>query len=160
MASSSSGDPVERARETCLRVLEHRPHSRLELLTKLRRKGIPDGVSNPVLDRLTEVGLVDDDAFARAWVASRQRRRPQGRRGLQAELLKRGVHRDIVTAVLEDTLNAEDALAAAQRALAPKTAQLRGLAPDAAQRKAAQFLLRRGFDYETARLAVERALKG
>jgi len=150
---------MERAREACLRFLEHRPHSRFELLTKLRRKGMSDAVSKQVLDRLTRVGLVDDAAFARAWVESRQRRRPQGRRGLAAELAKRGVSREVVEAVLSEQKETEGDLETALRALEPKKTQLRNLSREAAQRRASQFLLRRGFDYGTAREAVERFLE-
>jgi regulatory protein len=125
--------------------------SRYELEQILRRKGVPPEVGAPILDRLTEAGLVDDMAFARAFVASRQRTRPRGRMGLVAELKKRGIDGDVIDAVLDDWTASEDPVDAARRAVAPKLRSLAGKPAPEVRRKAEQFLLRRGFGFETAR---------
>ena len=99
-------DPAAAARTICLRLLAVRSRSRAELAAALRRKGIPEDVAESVLDRLDDVGLVDDAAFAELTVHSAHTYRGLGRRALGAELRKRGVPDEI----------ARDAVAAVQPA--------------------------------------------
>lgn len=146
--------PEERAREICLRALERRMQSRRELERKLRQKGIEPAAAAAVLDRLTEVGLVDDLAFARMFVASRQRTRPRGRRALFAELLRKGVAAEVAEGVLDETLEEEDPVEAARRAVASRRRGAAGKGDAGAKRKAEQFLIRRGFSYEVVRRAL------
>jgi regulatory protein len=128
--------------------------TRKDLAQILTRKGIPPEAATAVLDRLQEVGLVNDEAYARAFVASRQRTRPRGTRGLSSELYAKGVPRDIIDRVLEETEESEDPVEAARRAVAPKLRALSGKPPAEIRRKAEQFLLRRGFSYSAAREAL------
>lgn len=87
--------PAAEAQGVCLRLLTARPRSRAELADALRRRGIPDEVGEPVLDRLSQVGLVDDVAFAESAVRSAHRHRGLGRRALRTELRRRGVQSEI-----------------------------------------------------------------
>jgi regulatory protein len=64
-------DPAEKAREICLRLLAIRPRTRTELASALKQRGIDADVADEVLTRYGEVGMVDDRAFASAWVTSR-----------------------------------------------------------------------------------------
>jgi regulatory protein len=84
-----------------------RPRTRAELATALARRHIPDGVIAEVLDRYDEVGIIDDAAFARAWVSSRHQGRGLARRALAGELRRRGVDTEVVNEALE-TLDDED----------------------------------------------------
>jgi regulatory protein len=87
--------PAARAQGICLRLLTARPRSRTELADALRRCGIPEEVGEPVLDRLGEVGLIDDAAFAELAVHSAHRYRGLGRRALRTELQRKGVPSEI-----------------------------------------------------------------
>lgn len=87
--------PAAEAQRICLRLLTARPRSRAELADALRRRGIPKEVGEPVLDRLSQVGLVDDVAFAESAVRSAHRHRGLGRRALRTELRRRGVQSEI-----------------------------------------------------------------
>ena len=102
-APAEAGDPTAAARAICLRLLTARPRSRAELATALRRRGISDDVAGAALDRLEDVGLVDDAALAEVAVHSGHTYRGLGRRALGAELRRRGVPdeiaRDAVAAV-------------------------------------------------------------
>ena len=128
--------------------------TRHQLAQLLQRKRIPSEISVAVLDRLQEVGLLNDEAYARAFVASRQRTRPRGNRGLSSELWAKGIAPDVIQRVLVDSEEAEDPVATARRALEPKLRQLAGKPPDERRRKAEQFLLRRGFSYEVTRAVL------
>jgi regulatory protein len=75
----------------CLHLLTARPHSRAELIDALCARGISEEVSKPVLDRLCEVGLVDDTAFAESVVYAGHHGRGLSRRVLRVELARSGV---------------------------------------------------------------------
>jgi regulatory protein len=84
----------------CLRLLTVRARTRTELAGQLAKRGYPDDVSTRVLDRLADVGLVDDVDFAEQWVHSRRVNAGKGKRALAAELRTKGVDNDVITSVL------------------------------------------------------------
>lgn len=90
-AEDPPGDPESVARAICLRMLTAAPRTRAELADALARRGVPDEAAGRVLGRYAEVGLIDDTAFAAAWVGSRHVGRGLARRALSAELRQRGV---------------------------------------------------------------------
>lgn len=92
----------EQARALCLRLLTARARTRAELEGQLAKRGYPDDVSALVLDRLTDVGLVDDTDFAEQWVRSRRINAGKGKRALAAELRTKGVDNEVITAALAD----------------------------------------------------------
>jgi regulatory protein len=92
----------EQARDVCLRLLTVRARTRAELEGQLAKRGYPDDVSAKVLDRLAEVGLVDDEDFAEQWVRSRHANSGKGKRALAVELRKKGVDGEIISAALAE----------------------------------------------------------
>src|ERR1700678_1064873 len=138
------GDPEARARQICLRLLTIAPRTRAHLAQALHRRGVPDEAAENVLSRFTDVGLIDDAAFARAWVESRHHSRGLSRRSLSAELRRNGVaNEDIREAV--DTLDPEQEVATARRLVEQKMAATRSQPPEARARKAAGLLARKGY---------------
>jgi regulatory protein len=111
----SPEDPAKReeqARALCLRLLTARARTRSELAERLTKRGYTDDVSVRVLDRLAEVGLVDDADFAEQWVRSRQINGGKGKRALAVELRNKGVDGDVI----DEALAGIDAGAERQRA--------------------------------------------
>jgi SOS response regulatory protein OraA/RecX len=100
--SGPPADPEAAAREICLRLLSFSPRTRAQLADALRRKGVEEEIAERVLGRYTEVGLIDDEAFARAWVQSRHTGRGLARRALAAELRQRGVADETVKDAVEE----------------------------------------------------------
>ena len=92
----------EQARALCLRLLTARARTRAELESQLAKRSYPDDVSSRVLDRLTDVGLIDDADFAEQWVRSRRVNAGKGKRALAAELRTKGVDNEVITAALAD----------------------------------------------------------
>ena len=90
----------EQARNLCLRLLTARARTRAELAGQLAKRGYPDEVSDRVLDRLGQVGLVDDADFAEQWIRSRRANAGKGKRALAAELRTKGVDNEVITAAL------------------------------------------------------------
>jgi regulatory protein len=102
-------------------------------------------VAAEVLDRYDEVGLVDDDAFAKAWVASRHHGRGLAGRALAGELRRKGVDDETVGAALTD-LDPETETATAKALVARKLRTVRpGDRPDATLRRLIGMLARKGY---------------
>jgi regulatory protein len=112
VARRSSSPPAGTAQDAAVRYLAGRAHSRLELRRKLVRNGFDAGEVEAALDRLTELGYLDDAAFARALV--RRRSAGRGPAALAAELTSKGIGRDGVAAALAD-FDPDSQLAAATR---------------------------------------------
>ncbi|MGW5875633.1 regulatory protein RecX [Nocardiopsis terrae] len=118
-----SGEKLEnKARNLVLRMLTHSPRTRAQLERSLHRREYPDEVVDAVLNGLDEVGLIDDAAFARGWVNSRQYSRHLSRRALTQELRTRGIEEETVREAVAEVSDEDEQDAA--RALARKS--LRG----------------------------------
>jgi regulatory protein len=150
-------DPATRAREICLHQLAARPRSRNELAGKLRRSGVDEDVAEAVLNRLTEVGLIDDAAFASMVVSSARTGRGLGRRGLAHELSRRGVDAEVSAAALADV--DDDSEEASARALvARRLPSLAAAAPPVRARRLAALLARKGYSGDVARNVLNEML--
>jgi regulatory protein len=143
-SESEAGDPEAQARQICLRLLTAAPRTRAQLATALRRRGIPAGAAEAVLGRFADVGLIDDAAFARAWVESRHYSRGLSRRSLSAELRRQGVETEEIREAV-DALDPEQEVATARRLVEQKMAATRGQPPEARVRRAAGALARKGY---------------
>jgi regulatory protein len=150
-------DPAELAREICLRQLATRPRTRAELATALRKRGISDEVAAEVLDRYDEVGLIDDAAFAKAWVSSRHHGRGLARRALAGELRRRGVDSELVGEALEE-LDGETEAATARVLVDRKLRGIGRAEPDAIFRRLVSMLARKGYPAGLAIKVVKDAL--
>lgn len=147
-SAERDADPETMARAILLRQLAARARTRHELEGALAKRNVPEGVAAGVLDRFEAVGLVDDAAFARQWVASRQARRHLSRGHLRQELQRKGVSRDDIEAALAD-VDWTDEMEAA-RALGRKKLQTLGEVDEATRyRRLAGVLARRGFPAAT-----------
>ncbi|MGY0006029.1 regulatory protein RecX [Micromonospora sp. I033] len=149
-------DEAEVAREICLRQLAVRPRTRAELAGALAKRGISEEVADQVLDRYDEVGIVDDAAFARAWVSSRHNGRGLARRALANELRQRGVDGEVAGEAL-DELDEETEAETARVLVERKLRTARG-EPDAVFRRLVGMLARKGYPAGVAIRAVKDAL--
>lgn len=145
------------ARTICLRLLTAAPRTRAQLAAALQRRNVPADAAEAVLDRLTGVGLVDDDAFAAAWVQSRHNGRGLSRRALAAELRQRGVPAATVEQAVE-TLDDEAEAIAARRLADRRLAATAGLPLDVRRRRALGILARKGYPAGLASRVVREAL--
>jgi regulatory protein len=121
-----------------------RPRTRSELATALRQRGIDDAVAAEVLSRYGEVGMVDDHAFARAWVSSRHHGRGLARRALASELRQKGVDSETVGHAL-DELDPDTEAATARALVERKLRTERGGATEALLRRLVGMLARKGY---------------
>ncbi|MDA0563965.1 recombination regulator RecX [Streptomonospora sp. S1-112] len=137
-------DPEAKARGICLRLLTSAPRTRAQLAQALRRRGIDDDVAESVLGRFSEVGIIDDAAFADAWVDSRHAGRGLGRRALAAELRQRGVAEETVREAVDD-LTPDQEEDTARRLVRRKLAATRDHDPAVRARRTLGMLARKGY---------------
>lgn len=149
-------DPYEVAREICLRLLAVRPRTRAELATALKKRGVAAEVSRDILERYAEVGMIDDTAFAKAWVTTRHHSKGLAGRALAHELRRRGVDDQAVTEALTEL----DSETEAQTALELAIRKLRSThgEPEAVFRRLLGMLARKGYSGGVAVRAVKEAL--
>jgi regulatory protein len=144
MSKTEVGDPEAQARQICLRLLAIAPKTRAQLARALHRRGVPDEAAEAVLARFADVGLIDDAAFARAWVESRHYSHGLSRRSLSAELRRQGVETEEIRDAV-DTLDPEQEVATARRLVEQKMAGTRSQPPEFRARRAAGTLARKGY---------------
>jgi regulatory protein len=150
-------DPESVARGVCLRALTGTPKTRQQLADLLTKRGVPDDAAEAVLDRFTEVGLIDDAAYARAWVSSRQAGRGLARRALSAELRAKGVDPEVAAEAVEQ-VDDEDERAAAQRLVERRMPSMRRLDRVTASRRLMGMLARKGYNGGLAAAVIREAL--
>ncbi|MBM3144317.1 MAG: regulatory protein RecX [Chloroflexi bacterium] len=142
----------EKAYQRALNLLSYRIRAEAEIRRNLVEHDTPESVIEEVVERLRRAKLVDDLDFARSWVENRSEFRPRGRRALQNELRQKGIAREIIAEVLQNSNEEELAYRAAKENVrkyrTPEWPEFR--------RKLLAFLARRGFEYATAAPVVER----
>lgn len=145
------------ARKILLDALTGQSRSRKELADRLAKRGVPEDLGNRLLDRFTEVGLIDDAAFAQLWVESRQRSRGLAPRALAQELRRKGVDDDTVRGALEQ-IDEADQRAAARALVIRKARSMRGVDTTTATRRLAELLARKGYSAGLAFSVVREVL--
>lgn len=151
-------DPETLARTIVLRKLTSQARTRQQLADALADRDVPDDTAATVLDRMEEVGLVDDGAFARDWVESRQSRRRLSRSALRRELITRGVGREHIDEALAQ-VDEDDELEAARALVEKKLRSMSRLEPEVQYRRLAGALARRGFSSGIASRVLEEYLR-
>jgi regulatory protein len=148
--------------EAAARFLEARSRSVAEVRRRLSSAGYRADLIEGAIARMGDLGMLDDEAFARAWVESRDRARPRGERALQNELRLKGIDRAVVDAVLEQRRSAEGEAHAPDRDAAERLLERHARSldriPDPRRRRerAYALLARNGFDPETCREVAAR----
>lgn len=155
--SDPDADPVEVGKQIVLRQLSHAPKTRHQLAQVLASRNVPDEAAEAALDRITELGYIDDAAFAREWVESRHRCKGLSERVLRRELVDRGVATDLIDEALL-VVDADSERAAAAALVAKKLRSLRGLDRESQTRRLVGLLGRKGYPPGMAFSLVREAL--
>ena len=148
---------VAACREAALKLLERARRTQSDLATRLADKSYAPETIAEVLERLVEVGLVDDTEYARAFLAGRWGRKPAGWRRLQQELRGKGVSDESVTAarnIIEAREGAVDEVAVAGKVVAQARRRYAKLDPRKQQQRLFALLVRRGYSGEVIRAAL------
>lgn len=146
-------DEVKKAITAALNLISFRPRASGELQRKLREKGYPPEAAEAAVQRMLELGYLNDVDFADRWIENRQEHKPRSRMMLQQELMQKGVDRDLIRDALDDVEIDEvsDALQLAQK----KAASMSGLDQATRHRRLSGFLGRRGYGFDVIRKVLE-----
>jgi regulatory protein len=150
-------NPESVARAIVLRKLTAAPRTRAQLADDLRRRNVPDDVATTVLDRFTDVGLIDDRAFADGWVRSRHAQRGLSRRSLAYELRNKGVADDLVADAVAG-VGDDDERRAAEQLVARRLPSLQRFDREVQLRRLVGMLARKGYPGGLAMQVVRDAL--
>lgn len=156
-AQDKEPDPREVARTIALRKLTAAPQSRATLEAALATKDVPPDAAAEVLDRFTEVGLLDDAAYAQMLVRTRHEERHLGRRALAQELRRKGIDEETARDALAQ-VDDDDEYAAALTMARKKARATAGLEAQVRRRRIVGALARRGFGGDVVRRALDEAL--
>ncbi len=157
LADMSAAEQIDAAKETILNILSMVAKSRKQLFDRLLEKGYSAEVANVALDRLAEVGIVDDVAFANLWAASRHSSSGLAPYAIKRELMLKGIDEDIIIGAL--SAFEDDALEARALEIAiNKSRTVRG-DRNAKIKKIASAVARKGYNssvaFKVAKQAVE-----
>jgi regulatory protein len=144
-AAHGPGEDAEAvARKILLDQLTGQARSRKELADKLAKRNVPEEIASRLLDRFEEVGLVDDEAFARLWATSRQSSKGLARRALAQELRRKGIADDVAREAL-DELDPADEEAGARALVRRKARTMSRLDDTTRTRRLLGMLARKGY---------------
>lgn len=144
IASLQAEEAQETVYQKALYFLNYRPRSMAEVRQNLNKHDVPEALIEATLERLQRNGLVNDEAFAHAWVENRTEFRPRSKSALRMELRRKGLDDELIQSVLDESVDEE--------ALALQTARkyahrLEALECPEFRIKLGGFLTRRGFSY-------------
>jgi len=134
------------------RLLSFRPRSEKEMRDYLKKKKVRPKLAAWIISKLKKQGYLNDEEFARWWLEQRSTFRPRGKIGLKTELRQKGVSREIIERVVDQTVNE---LVLARQVIRQKIKSLKKLSRPERQQKITGFLSRRGFGWETIKQILE-----
>jgi len=155
MAKSEAEKLEQRAKNVLLYQISRSMKTRFQLSEILKNREIPKDIAEQVLDRFTEAQLIDDDAFAGAYVRTRLE---NGRSGsaIKMELRRKGVAQEIIEQRLSD-VDSELEQGIANQLAASRFSRMATLEPEVRKRRLMGFLQRRGFSQSVAARAISSA---
>ena len=156
IASLKTDDESEITYLKALHFLSYRPRSSAEVHQNLTKRGISDTLAKATVSRLQSSGLVNDNAFAQAWVENRNTFRPRSKSALRMELRQKGLNDETIQSVLDEQV---DEQALAFEAARKYARRLAGLEWPEFRQKLGGFLARRGFSYTTLAPVVSEVWK-
>lgn len=146
-------DEQTKAVNAAMNLLARRPRSEREIRDRLKQKGYPPETIDAAIAKLEGWRYLDDEAFARYWVENREANKPRGRRLLEQELRLKGVDRETIRQMIDET-----DLDEASAALSIGRNRLRTygkLEPEVARRRLGAFLVRRGYGYDVVKPVLD-----
>lgn len=146
-------EALQQATNRALNYLSFRPRSREEVRRYLRKKETPSELIDTVMQRLDDLGLVNDQSFTEFWIESRERSHPKGAQALKNELRMKGVKRELVDELVNDEQDEEHALRAGRKKAALLVRQSE-MDFKTFRARLGPFLQRRGFSYEVCTRVV------
>lgn len=132
---------------------------KLSFKRKLKDKeGISDIAADFLIEKLKQKRLLNDKDFAKGWVDARRRSKNKGKIALKSELYQKGIPREIVDEILNESASEFEA-DLANKAIEKKWNSWASLSNLERKKKSYEFLMRRGFEYETVKSVIENLMQ-
>ncbi|MBM3691416.1 MAG: regulatory protein RecX [Actinobacteria bacterium] len=151
-------DPIGVARAIVFRKLAVSAKTRAELAEILKSRNIPTDIASAVLDRFSEVGLIDDQLFANNYAKSRHQHRGFAARAIKYQLANKGVSQQEIDSALSD-ITPEVELQRAIKLAEKKLESIRNLDSTKQLNRVVDFLARKGYGgaiaYQAAKQVIE-----
>lgn len=144
-------DAVEVAMQRALNFLSYRDRTEQEIRKNLQKHGHDDNVIQKVINKLEEMGLINDRKFAQSWVENRKEFHPRSRKALAIELARKGIDQNVINETLESVDDYQMAYTLANRQLH----RYQGLEFHQFRQKLGSYLARYGFSYYTASRVIQ-----
>jgi regulatory protein len=136
-----------KALKRCVDYLAYRPRSMSEIQKRLQELQAPETTATRVIDRLNELGYLDDERFALQWAESRHRSKGYGPRRLESELIQKGISADMARKAVAEACTQEDIEAQLLKGVSKARHKYRHEGDERKRdQKIIGFLSRRGFD--------------
>ena len=158
---ASSKSPLDfsqdtgKARDAAYRLLAYKPRSRSELTLRLKQKGFSEETIEELIKRLEEHKYIDDEAYGLSLARTLIQRRLLGKEALKAELARKGLERELIEKIIEESYTEDDEGALAAKALEKKLSSLREKPLDVVKRRASDYLRRKGFSFGIIRRVLK-----
>ncbi len=148
---------IEKLLQKALKFIAIRPRSRKEILSYLQKKSPKNQEKRKlVFGELSNLGLIDDEAFVDWWLEQRATFRPKGKKALMMELRFKGIDRDLIERSLVEKVDEENL---ARKAASKKMFSLKAFSPEVQKEKLIGFLSRRGFNWTVIRKILDEILQ-
>lgn len=154
-----NSDDISSYFDKVLNFLSFRSRSEFEINEYMLRKGWGEEIRKEILEKLKDLQLIDDKAFAQQWLASRSYNRPKGRSLVKMELQRKGVDKEIIDELLTEERGSASEEILAEKYGRKKLARLKNLPILETKRKLYSALLMRGFSREIVGETVAKLLK-
>lgn len=142
------------------RYLGIRSRSEKEIRDYLEKKKAPAEMIEKIVKQLYEYKFLNDEAFAKAWVRSRARFKPRGKRLLEMELKQKGIEKDLIEKVMSEVdPEIPDELEQAKNLIGKRIEKLKGAPRHELYNKVGAFLARRGYSWDVIKRAIDDSLK-
>ena len=147
MQMNDNEEVLKKAKGYALRLLKLRPRSKGELESKMAGKGYAQAVIIDVLDALTQMGFIDDTAFAKAWLQY-SLNRPMGFRRVERELIEKGIPKDVIRGHWDEVKEGYDELEVVRTLAKKRARQYNNVDPLKRKKRVMDYLSRRGFQLD------------
>ena len=142
-----------------LRFSTLRPRSEKELKGWLKKYKVHLSLHNDLFNRLKHLDLLNDNKFAQWWVEQRMEFSPRGKRALIAELRQKGINRDLIIQLVNESISQGYEEKTARKLLQKKKYKWERLQKLEAKKKMSDFLARKGFGWEVIKNAIDDIFK-
>jgi regulatory protein len=156
-------EKYQKLKDYALRLLSFRPRTVKEIESKLLQFSIKKGIQRELIDKtikdLSCRNLINDEQFVIWWVEQRQSFKPKGIRAIKIELIQKGIDRKLIDNVLLKYKTKDSEFETAARIVDKKISSYRNLSYMEKKTKIANFLLRRGFDWDVIYKVIDSILR-